>query len=94
VGTINLEDVRARFAGTTVEITILDQEGGDQAPSVRKMIEKVQLCPDGTHLRFYFDKMYFLAVPLSGRVSEADHLWSAYDAESGLTYTVKKVQVL
>lgn len=94
MGAINLEDVRERFAGTTVELAILDQEGGDQAPAVRRMIEKVQLCPDGTHLRFYFDTMYFLAVPLSSRVSESDQLWSAYDAESGLTYTVKKVQVL
>jgi hypothetical protein len=94
VGAINLEDVKERFTGAIVEIAILDQEGGDQAPTVRKDIQKVQLCPDGTHIRFYFDHMYFLAVPLTSEVSEVDGKWSAHDSESGLTYTVKKVQVL
>ncbi|WP_253701185.1 hypothetical protein [Bacillus sp. FJAT-29814] len=91
MGAINLEAVKERFSGASVEIAILDQEGGDQAPAVRKSIQKVQLCPDGTHIRLYFDHMYFLAVPLSSQVSESDRLWSAYDADSGLTYTVKKV---
>ncbi|ETI70596.1 hypothetical protein [Neobacillus vireti] len=89
---IKVEDVK-RFVGGTVEIVIHDAEGGDQAPAVRKTVKKVQLCPDSTHIRFYFDDFYFLAVPLSSRVSESDEQWSAFDPESGLTYTVKKVQV-
>jgi hypothetical protein len=89
---IKLEDVNG-FVGVLVEIAIQDAEGGDQAPSVKKTIKKVQFCPDGTHIRFYFDDFYFLAVPLKSRVSPSEGQWSAFDSESGLTYTVKKVQV-
>ncbi|OIK16196.1 hypothetical protein BIV60_05300 [Bacillus sp. MUM 116] len=88
---INLEDLK-RFTGRPVEISILDSEGGDQAPTVNKTIKKVQLCPDGTHIRFYFDHYYFLAVPLESDVVETETEWSAFDPESGLHYAVKKVQ--
>lgn len=94
MGAINFEDVKERFTGAKVEIAILDKEGGDQAPTVQKNIQKVQLCPDGTHIRLYFDHMYFLAVPLTSEVDVDNGNWSAHDSESGLTYTVKKVQVL
>ena len=89
---IKLEDLN-QFVGVPVEIAIQDSEGGDQAPSVKKMVKKVQFCPDGTHFRFYFDDFYFLAVPLKSKVSQSDSQLSAFDSESGLTYTVKKVQV-
>ena len=89
---INLEDV-TQFDGVPVEIIIHDEEGGDQAPAVKKTVKKVQLCPDSTHIRFYFDNFNFLAVPRASRVTKTDELWSASDPESGLTYTVKKVQV-
>ncbi len=89
---INLENVK-RFVEIPVEISIQDQEGGDQAPSVKKTIKKVEYCPDGTHIRFYFDNVYFLAVPLTSIVTESEEQWSALDQDSGLTYTIKKVQV-
>lgn len=89
---IKLEDVN-RFVGIPVEIAIQDAEGGDQAPAVKKVVKKVQFCPDGTHIRFYFDHFYFLAVPISAQVRESEEQWTAFDSESGLTYTVKKVQV-
>jgi hypothetical protein len=89
---IKLEDVN-RFVGVPVEIAIQDAEGGDQAPAVKKIVKKIQLCPDETHIRFYFDDFYFLAVPVSSQVRESEDQWSAFDSESGLTYTVKKVQV-
>jgi hypothetical protein len=89
---INLEEMK-RFVGVPVEIAIQDTEGGDQAPAVKKTVKKIQFCPDGTHFRFYFDDFYFLAVPLNSRVSQSEGQWSAFDSESGLTYTVKKVQV-
>jgi hypothetical protein len=89
---IKLEDVN-RFVGAPVEIAIQDSDGGDQAPAVKKRVKKVQLCPDGTHIRFYFDDFYFLAVPLTSKVNQSEGKWSAFDLESGLTYTVKKVQV-
>jgi hypothetical protein len=92
VESINLENVK-HFVGCPVEILIHDQEGSDQAPAVRKSIKKVQYCPDGTHIRFYFDDFYFLAVPRSCSVQRTEVEWSAFDPESGLHYTVKKVQV-
>jgi len=90
---INLNDLKS-FVGIQVEISIQDQDGGDQAPAVKKTIKKVQHCPDGTHIRFYFDDFYFLAVPLASTVSQSEAYWSASDPDSGLIYTVKKVQVL
>lgn len=90
---IKLEDVE-RFVDVQVEISIQDEEGGERAPAVKKTVKKVQYCPDGTHIRFYFDHFYFLAVPLASRVSETESEWAAFDPESGLTYSVKKVQVL
>ena len=89
---IKLEDLN-RFVGGPVEIAIQDGDGGDQAPTVKKTVKRVQFCPDGTHIRFYFDDFYFLAVPLKSRVSQSEGHWSAFDSESGLTYNVKKVQV-
>lgn len=93
MASIDIKKLQERFAGAEVEIAIQDREGGDQPPVVSKSIKKVQLCPDGTHLRFYFDDFYFLAVPFASQVTESAGLWSAADEESGLTYTFKKVQV-
>ncbi|MEH7549694.1 hypothetical protein FB550_11311 [Neobacillus bataviensis] len=90
---INLADVEP-FIGALVEIIIQDEQGGDQAAAVRKTIKEVQYCPDKTHIRFYFDHFYFLAVPLTSKITQSDEVWAAFDAESGLTYTLKKVQVL
>lgn len=87
---INVDELQ-RFVGATVEIAIQDQEGGDQAPTVKKAIKKVQNCPDRTHVRFYFDDIYFLAVPLISNVNQSEDMFSASDLESGLTYTFKKV---
>jgi hypothetical protein len=92
VEAIKLEEVN-HFTGCPVEITIYDQQGSDQAPSVKKLIKKVQYCPDHTHIRFYFDDFYFLAVPRSSEVQQSEFEWSAFDSESGLHYTIKKVQV-
>ena len=90
---IKLEDMK-QFVGIPVEISIQDEEGGDQSPAVKKTVKEVQLCPDRTHIRFYFDDYYFLAVPLASNVSQSEEHWSASNLESGLTYIVKKVQVL
>jgi hypothetical protein len=89
---INLDDVQ-RFVGVPLEVIIHDKEDRDQAPAVKKTVKKVQHCPDGTHIRFYFDDGFFLAVPLSCRVIQSEVQWSAFDSKSDLTYTVKKVQV-
>lgn len=87
---INIEELQ-RFVGATVEIAIQDVQGGDQAPMVKKVIKKVQYCPDHTHVRFYFDDINFLAVPLISKVNQSEGMFSASDLESGLTYTFQKV---
>ncbi|MBT2654812.1 hypothetical protein J7E81_06050 [Bacillus sp. ISL-18] len=87
---IKLADVE-QFTGAEVDITIGDEPNSDQASTVRKIIKKVRYCPDQTHIRLYFDHFYFLAVPLTSHVKKSEEVWSAYDAESGLTYTMKKV---
>jgi hypothetical protein len=87
---INMEELQ-RFVGETMEISIEDTEGGDQAPKIKKTIKKIQFCPDHTHVRFYFDSIYFLAVPLISNVNQSEGMFSASDHESGLTYTFNKV---
>lgn len=81
------------FIGCPVSISIRDDHGSDQAPAVQKTVKKLQLCPDQTHVRFYFDDFYFLAVPLTSQINQTEKEWSAFDSESGLHYTVTKVQV-
>lgn len=90
---INLDELQ-RFVAVPVEIVIRDEQVHDQAPAVKKTVKKVQLCPDATHIRFYFDDFYFLAIPLASDVSQSEEQWSAFDSNSGLHYTIKKVQVL
>ena len=87
---INLHDLQ-HFIGSTVEMAIQDVQGGDQAPAVQKKIKKIQYCPDGTHIRFYFDAIYFLAVPLNSQILQSEASFSALDHNSGLTYTFKKM---
>lgn len=87
---INLNNLQ-RFVGVQAKIAIIDSEGGDQAPAIQKIVKKVQICPDKTHIRFYFDDFYFLAVPLACIVNETETEWSALDQESGLHYFLKKV---
>lgn len=89
---INFNDLQ-QFVGVPLEITIQDSVGGDQAPTIHKTVKKIQLCPDATHIRFYLDDFYFVAVPLASRVSETTTEWSAFDQERGLLYRFKKVDI-
>lgn len=79
-----------RFLGEKIEVAIHDAETDTQPPWVEKQIKKLELCPDGSHLRIYFDTFYFFAVPLNSSVSQSDVDWSAYDQESGLYYLIRK----
>ncbi|RBP95736.1 hypothetical protein DFO70_10261 [Cytobacillus firmus] len=78
------------FVRQNVQVAILDEEGNDKAPFVHKEIIKTGLCPDGTHLRIYFDHMNFFAVPLTSCVEASDSRWAALDQEAGLKYVIKK----
>lgn len=73
-----------------VEVAILDQPSEDQAPFVKKTIKNSALCPDGTHLRIYFDDHYFFAVPLAASVSTDGNQWTAYDQDANLYYVIRK----
>lgn len=85
---IKLKELK-RFEGANVELAITDREGGEQAPAIRKTIKYVLMCPDGTHVRFYFDKNKFLAVPGSSEFGGTEEELTAHDAVSGLSYSVK-----
>ncbi|WP_419954164.1 hypothetical protein ACN6MT_28555 [Neobacillus niacini] len=87
---INLEELRG-LVRASVEITVHDQQGSDQAPAINKKIEKIEYCPDKTHIRFYFDHFNFIAVPLASNMAHSETMFSASDTESGLTYTFRKV---
>ncbi|MDQ1004851.1 hypothetical protein QFZ28_005391 [Neobacillus niacini] len=85
---INLEKLQG-FVGASVEVSVHDQQGGDQAPAINKKIEKIEYCPDRTHIRFYFDRFNFIAVPLASDMAQSKTLFSASGTESGLTYTFR-----
>ncbi|MBX9974922.1 hypothetical protein [Cytobacillus firmus] len=86
---IKIEDLDG-FVRQNVQVAILDEEGNDKAPFVHKEIIKTGLCPDGTHLRIYFDHMNFFAVPLTSSVEASESRWAALDQEAGLKYVIKK----
>ena len=86
---IKIEDLQS-FCLEKVQVAILDQAGENQAPFVSKTIQKLELCPDNTHLRIYFDQRTFFAIPLTSTVSRNENEWSAYDGQSGLKYVVRK----
>ncbi|MFB3162025.1 hypothetical protein ABLO26_11655 [Neobacillus sp. 179-J 1A1 HS] len=88
--TINLEELRG-FVGARVEVSVHDQQGGDQAPAINKKLEKIEYCPDQTHIRFYFDRFNFIAVPIASDMAQSETLFSASDTESGLTYTFRLI---
>ena len=86
---IKIEDLQS-FCLEKVQVAILDKDGEDQAPFVSKTIQKLELCPDNTHLRIYFDRQTFFAIPMTSTVSRNEDEWSAYDGQSGLQYVVRK----
>jgi hypothetical protein len=87
---INIEALNP-FVLVPVEVAILDTQGGDQATFVKKTVKKLEICPDQTHLRIYFDDYYFFAIPLQSEVIQTNTEWSAIDPSSGLRYIIRKV---
>ncbi|MBP2239554.1 hypothetical protein J2Z40_000107 [Cytobacillus eiseniae] len=77
------------FISHRAEVAILDQPGEDQAPFVTKTITKLELCPDKTHIRIFFDDKNFFAIPLNADVKVNDFTWTAYDHGAGLYYVIK-----
>ena len=88
---INIKDLQA-YVDQTIELSIQDHTGEEQpAPFVKKQINKVELCPDQTHVRVYFDDRNFLAIPLSSDIAVSDKGWVAYDEASKLYYVIREV---
>ena len=93
MGAIKPEELD-RFLHIPVRIGIQDLEGEERAPFIEQTIFKVGVCPDGTHLRIFFNERNFLAVPLHAEVAKSDNEWSACDIHSGLNYTIRKGNLL
>jgi hypothetical protein len=88
---INLEDLQA-YVDQTIELSIQDHTGEEQpAPFVKKQVKKVELCPDLTHVRLYFDHRNFLAIPLATDVAVIDKGLVAFDDVSKLYYVIREV---
>lgn len=79
-----------RFRDEKIEVAIHDAKGDMQPPWVEKKMKKLELCPDKTHLRIYFDTFYFFAIPLTSTIGQSNADWSAHDEESGLYYLIRK----
>jgi len=84
-----MEDLQP-FVSQKVMVAILDRDGEEQAPFVPKEIQRLERCPDHTHLRIYFDRRNFFAIPLTASVSLAENAWTAFDQQSQLYYVIKK----
>ncbi len=74
-----------------VEIAILDEKSEEQPSFFQKIVNKIELCPDKTHVRIYFDHITFLAIPVISAVTKCKNVWRAYDEVSGLNYVIREV---
>ncbi|SIR62412.1 hypothetical protein SAMN05878482_104526 [Peribacillus simplex] len=86
---IKIEDIQPLIS-EKASVAILDDDGQGKAPFVSKTIVKVELCPDKTHLRIYFDNHNFFAVPLACKMAKNKNEWSAFDESTGLQYVIRR----
>lgn len=81
-----------QFIGETIDVHIFGEKDEDHPPAVTKSLKKLELCPDKTHLRLYFDDFYFIAVPVeSNFVSALGHTVVIHDPTANLNYKIKRV---
>jgi hypothetical protein len=90
---INIEELQ-NFVSTSVEIAIIDEDSEEQPLFRNKKVFKIEMCPDQTHVRIYFDTIAFFAIPISATVIESEKGWKAYDQTAGLYYCIREVQKL
>ncbi|WP_226035905.1 hypothetical protein [Aquibacillus saliphilus] len=86
--TVKMNDLE-KYINSPVEVCIHGKEGEDRAPWINRKISNLELCPDKTHLRIYFDKHFFFAVPLTSTVVQKESEWSAYDETAALYYSIR-----
>ncbi|SET02454.1 hypothetical protein SAMN05216389_104209 [Oceanobacillus limi] len=85
---VKAEDLE-KFIASSVEVCIHGRDDEDRAPWIKRKIRKVEPCPDATHLRIYFDKRFFVAVPFSSSVVQRETEWKAFDESASLYYVIR-----
>lgn len=85
---IELESLK-NFAFGPISVAIIDKQG-EKAPFVQKQVKKIELCPDKTHIRIYFDSHFFIAIPLNSQLTKTHNEWSAYDEMAELYYVIQR----
>lgn len=87
---INNESLKS-IISKPVEIAILDEESEEQPSFLKKIVNKIEMCPDKTHVRIYFDHVTFFAIPVISTITKFKNEWRAYDGISGLYYVIREV---
>jgi hypothetical protein len=88
---INIRDLEV-YVHKKVSISIQDVTGEEElAPFIEKTLQKVEQCPDGTHIRLFFNEREFFAIPRDASVSRSNSEWAAHDFSSKLNYVIRKV---
>lgn len=91
VAVIDIETMK-QFISVPVSVAIQSNKG-EQAQFVKKTIQKIEWCPEHTHIRIYFDHFNFFAIPASSRTFETNQEWSAFDEDGQLFYLIRKESV-
>lgn len=86
---LNIDDLKS-FISEDVGVTIYDQTWTDQSPLRSETVHKVEVCPQNSHIRIYFNEKKFFAVPKTSKVKITASSWTAVDEASGLHYVVKR----
>jgi hypothetical protein len=80
-----------RLIEKLIQISIIDMADHpetEKTPVIRKVLNRVQACPDNTHVRLFFDQTSFLAIPFSCKSICNDSEFHAFDLEAGLHYHI------
>jgi hypothetical protein len=67
-----------RLIEKLIQISIIDMADHaetEKAPVIRKVLNRVQACPDNTHVRLFFDQTSFLASQFVVIVSSMPSTW-------------------
>jgi hypothetical protein len=77
------------FVAHPICLSIRGEEEEEYSPEVEKTLVKLEACPDGTHLRLYFNQVQFLAIPFVSQITLGEDSYQAYDSVTKLYYHVK-----
>lgn len=91
MGQINIDELK-KFVSLPVEIAIIDEQSTEPPIYFTKTVNDIKICPDGTHMRIYFNHVSFFAIPLISTVVNSKEEWEAYDQTAGLYYVIREGQ--